>query len=275
MAPLPPGAQLPTFENLGVAPLDAQKVDADKIAKHWVSEFGAAVAKKDIPGILSTLYEKPWWRDIFALTWDLRTFFGQDKIEQFLKDRFPESNFSKISYVDAQYQQPWSDVAWICTQFEFETEVATGRGIVRLVPTSQGWKALIVATNIEGLKGFPELIGPLRNFAPSHGKWVDQRKQEQEFAESDPEVLIVGGGQSGLDIGVRLKLLGTSNLIVEKNKRVGDQWRNRYEALCLHDPVCKSSRSLTVTITSTYDAVLRVRSHALPQVCFMYSGSWL
>jgi len=27
--------------------------------------------------------------------------------------------------------------------------------------------------------------------------------------------------------------------VVEKNPRIGDNWRNRYEALCLHDPVCE------------------------------------
>ena len=26
-------------------------------------------------------------------------------------------------------------------------------------------------------------------------------------------------------------------IIVEKNARAGDSWRNRYKSLCLHDPV--------------------------------------
>ena len=52
-------------------------------------------------------------------------------------------------------------------------------------------------------------------------------------------VLVVGGGQSGLEIAARLKLLGVSTLVCEKQARVGDQWRHRYAALCLHDVVCK------------------------------------
>ncbi|KAF8661622.1 hypothetical protein AX16_001296, partial [Volvariella volvacea WC 439] len=53
----------------------------------------------------------------------------------------------------------------------------------------------------------------------------------------DPTVLIIGGGHSGLDVAARLKALGVSTLIVEKNDQIGDNWGKRYEALCLHDPV--------------------------------------
>ena len=45
-------------------------------------------------------------------------------------------------------------------------------------------------------------------------------------------------GHSGLDVAARLKYLGVKTLIVERNPRVGDNWRNRYEGLCLHDYVC-------------------------------------
>lgn len=41
---------------------------------------------------------------------------------------------------------------------------------------------------------------------------------------------------SGLMLGARLKALGVNALIVERNKRIGDNWRGRYEALSLHLP---------------------------------------
>jgi len=53
----------------------------------------------------------------------------------------------------------------------------------------------------------------------------------------DPKVVVIGGGQSGLDVAARLKLLDIPTLVVERQQRIGDQWRNRYQALCLHDPV--------------------------------------
>lgn len=235
----PPGAILPTFDNLGVAPVNLKELDADKVAQIWFSVFSKAVAARDIKGILSTMCDKPWWRDTFALTWDMRTFFDKDKISQFLNERLPVTNFSNPTFLSANLAQPWNDMAWIAVQFAFETDIATGRGVVFLVPTPTGWKALIISTILDALKGFPEQLGKLRNPFPNHGKWAEERKREQEFPDGDPEVLIIGGGQSGLDVAVRLKVLGTSNLIIEKNARIGDQWRNRYDALCLHDPVCE------------------------------------
>lgn len=42
--------------------------------------------------------------------------------------------------------------------------------------------------------------------------------------------------RSGLQISARLKALGVTTLLVERNKRIGDNWRNRYEYLSLHLP---------------------------------------
>jgi len=48
---------------------------------------------------------------------------------------------------------------------------------------------------------------------------------------------VIGGGQAGIILGARLKKVGVPAIIVEKNPRPGDSWRNRYKSLCLHDPV--------------------------------------
>lgn len=44
-------------------------------------------------------------------------------------------------------------------------------------------------------------------------------------------------GQAGLNVAARLQHLGLSCLIIEKNARVGDNWRCRYRTLVTHDPV--------------------------------------
>ncbi|HEV2037971.1 MAG TPA: NAD(P)/FAD-dependent oxidoreductase, partial [Candidatus Eremiobacteraceae bacterium] len=41
----------------------------------------------------------------------------------------------------------------------------------------------------------------------------------------------------GLSIAARLRQLNVDTLIVDRNKRVGDNWRNRYHALTLHNQV--------------------------------------
>jgi putative flavoprotein involved in K+ transport len=52
-----------------------------------------------------------------------------------------------------------------------------------------------------------------------------------------PYCVIIGGGQGGIALGARLKRLGVPTIILEKNARAGDSWRNRYKSLVLHDPV--------------------------------------
>ena len=55
--------------------------------------------------------------------------------------------------------------------------------------------------------------------------------------DASPEILIIGGGQSGLALAAQLQHLGIPYLIAEQNPRIGDNWRNRYDSLILHDPV--------------------------------------
>ena len=55
--------------------------------------------------------------------------------------------------------------------------------------------------------------------------------------ETQPDVVIIGGGQGGIALGARLRQLGVPTIIVERNERPGDSWRKRYKSLCLHDPV--------------------------------------
>jgi putative flavoprotein involved in K+ transport len=52
----------------------------------------------------------------------------------------------------------------------------------------------------------------------------------------DLDVLVVGGGQAGLAMGYHLKQAGHRFQIVERNPRLGDSWRNRYDSLVLFTP---------------------------------------
>jgi hypothetical protein len=151
-------------------------------------------------------------------------------------------NMRNLNLRDDAYlrlMRPYPDVVWINMMFDFETEVGIGSGIIRVVPTSNGdWKAHVVYTNLEDLKGFPEKINSLRDDNTNNSLWATERREAVEFKDKEPTALIIGGSQNGLGIAARLKALGVSALVVEKTPRIGDSWRNRYEALCLHDPVC-------------------------------------
>ncbi|KAL4064288.1 hypothetical protein V8B97DRAFT_1319745 [Scleroderma yunnanense] len=195
---------------------------------------------KDVTGILDLLIDDAFWRDMLALTWDFHTYEGRDNVKQFLTDQLLKFNLSAFKLCEdrVRLDRLYEDLVWIQGIFNFDTTVGHASGVFRLVPLADGsWKAHVVYTNLDDLKGFPEKIGPLRNHEPNHGKWADMREREQEFLDKEPTVVIVGGGQSGLDVAARLKMLGINSLVVERNNRIGDNWRNRYAALCLHDQV--------------------------------------
>ena len=93
------------------------------------------------------------------------------------------------------------------------------------------------------MKGFEEQLGIARPRGSAYSRdfrgpnWLDLRKAAAEYADHDPAVLVVGGGQSGLCIAARLKQLQVDTLIVDREERIGDNWRNRYHALTLHNQV--------------------------------------
>jgi cation diffusion facilitator CzcD-associated flavoprotein CzcO len=53
--------------------------------------------------------------------------------------------------------------------------------------------------------------------------------------------MLVGAGQTGLQIAARFRQLSIPTLVVDKAARVGDQWRARYPTLSLHTPRQHSS----------------------------------
>ena len=50
------------------------------------------------------------------------------------------------------------------------------------------------------------------------------------------DVIVIGGGQSGLSVGYYLKTLGVDFVILDAGARVGDAWRKRWDSLRLFTP---------------------------------------
>jgi putative flavoprotein involved in K+ transport len=130
--------------------------------------------------------------------------------------------------------------------FAFETAEGSGSGVLRLTPDAgdgRTLKAWTLLTALDALKGVEERIGRARPDGKAYARdfrgpnWLDQRRSAASYADRDPSVLVVGGGQAGLSIAARLGQLGVDTLIVDREQRVGDNWRNRYHALTLHNQV--------------------------------------
>jgi putative flavoprotein involved in K+ transport len=216
------------------------------IASEWFRQFGEALDQRDAARAADLFLAEGWWRDLLAFTWDLRTFHGA----QTIRAAFGET-VGAVGPRDFRLEPgreavlTGSDVTRTVEAFcRFETRLARGRGFIRLVPAENGgWKAWTLLTAMEELKGHEEQLAARRTKGVVHGEhkdrrnWLEQRLDETAFADAEPQVLVVGGGQAGLTIAARLKQLGVPTLIIEKHDRIGDNWRSRYHSLVLHDPV--------------------------------------
>ncbi|MFN2568517.1 MAG: flavin-containing monooxygenase [Candidatus Dormibacteria bacterium] len=221
-----------------------------EVAGAWLASFGAALEAGDLSAVEGLFLPDGWWRDLLAFTWDLRTFSGSRAIAEAFKSTLEAvcpSRFRLTSGKDAAVVEPAPGMRWIQAFFDFETAVGRGVGFLRLMPAGTEpdtpWKAWTVLTTLDELKGLEEPSGPRRPHGVDHGEhrgrrsWLERRQDEQSLAGGDPAVVVVGAGQGGLTIAARLKQLGVDTLVVERNPRVGDNWRNRYRYLVLHDPV--------------------------------------
>ncbi len=210
---------------------------ASQKAALWVSGFADALSRGDAEEAAGQFTETCFWRDLVAFSWNVVTFEGRDAIAAMLRESLPRIRPSGWA-VDGEASGADGVIeAWI----SFETDTARGRGHLRL----KDGKCWTLLTAITELKGHEERRGPTREMGAEHGStlgrrsWAERRAQEQaELGTTvQPYVLVVGGGQGGIGLGARLRRLGVPAIIIDKNDRPGDAWRNRYKSLCLHDPV--------------------------------------
>ncbi|MDZ4291973.1 MAG: NAD(P)/FAD-dependent oxidoreductase, partial [Hydrogenophaga sp.] len=210
-------------------------------ASSWLSDFETALSTGDINAVTSAFTEDSFWRDLVAFTWNIRTQEGRPAIAAMLRDRLADTAPSHFALEGEATEADGIVDAW----FTFETRVARGRGHLRLKATPEGDQAWTFLTTMTELKGFEEKRGENRIKGAEHGSkkarksWLELRQEEEAKLgyEEQPYVVIIGGGQGGIILAARLKKLGVPTIVVEKNARAGDSWRNRYKSLCLHDPV--------------------------------------
>jgi phosphoglycerate dehydrogenase-like enzyme len=99
----------------------------------------------------------------------------------------------------------------------------------------------MILTALDELRGHEDAWKKWDAAAEAHSRdfgapnWLDQRNAARNYADREPAVIVVGGGQAGLSIAARLKQLGVDTLIVDRHERIGDNWRKRYHALTLHN----------------------------------------
>ncbi|MQA82538.1 MAG: SidA/IucD/PvdA family monooxygenase [Streptosporangiales bacterium] len=221
----------------------------DEVFSAWLREFGSAMEDADPARIADCVVDDGYWRDILSFTWAYRTFSGRAEIESALKATLPEvapRGFRSAAGRIEPRLVKRSGERVVEAFFDFDTTVGRGTGFVRLLLDEANPlrpRARLLLTTLQELHGFEEHVGDRRPTGVEHSEnfagdnWLDARANEQEFADREPEVLVVGGAQAGLTLAARLRQFGVDALVVEKNPRIGDNWRNRYHSLTLHNEV--------------------------------------
>ena len=214
-------------------------------AVQWLEGFEAALTAGDRTALAALFAPECHYRDMLAFSWTIRPDQGADSIAATLADA--QTATGARNFALAEGRTPPRVVRRLGVEvyeaiFRFETATGRGFGVVRL-PSETPAQAWVLMTSLDELKGHEEQTGARRPSGAAYSRnfgglnWLDQRVKARAFADRDPAVLVVGGGQNGLAVAACLGQLGIDTLVVDKYPRIGDNWRVRYHSLALHNQI--------------------------------------
>lgn len=216
-------------------------------AGRWIRDFESALAASDAAAMDGLFVEQPSLRDNGALTWDFRQFHGRDAVVATLLgvvDQIQPRDFRVSTVWPGPRLVGEVDGGVVEAFFDFETEAGRAVAMINADPddgSPYGFRVRAIYTRLEELKDVrdPELHPRGNGYIPAYPGQTfpeyDQRRRQ--WADGDPQVLVVGAGQAGLVAAAHLAQVGVRALIIDKYDRVGDNWRLRYDSLCLHNTV--------------------------------------
>lgn len=168
------------------------------------------------------------WRDHFALTGSLRSFYSSNSIITAWQETSSQRSIGPIMLDSASatvIRHP-TGPAWINCKFSFEGQhplKTSCIGFVSLVPVDDNsgqWKIWVLRTILQNLDGQPDVD----QLQPAGGL-------EDLDASATFDCVVIGGGPAGLAMAGRLKAMGLSYVLIDKNTSIGDNWKNRYESV--------------------------------------------
>ena len=224
-------------------------LDIQDVVQAWLERLNKACEQHSIEPWLQLFDEDSHWREVVALTWTLSTTSGREALANNLSAGVKRMGAHDFQ-IDDQRQPPRiierAGERVIEAILRFDTRIGQAAALVRLKCPQDGVRpqsAWTFHTTLESIHGYEESTIKAQRADPVfdrdfHGpNWLDKRTQSQRFEDREPTVLIVGGGHAGLSVAARLGAIGVDCLVVDKEKRIGDNWRLRYQGLMLHNQV--------------------------------------
>ncbi|KAI0719657.1 FAD/NAD-P-binding domain-containing protein [Cerioporus squamosus] len=203
--------------------------DAHTVAAAWLSSCSSSLCNGNIEAFTSLFLPTGWLRDLLVFSWDIRSLEGPHKISQYLSGTLTAAGVTDIRLVTDVAELAPRAFAILHTRatgveltFSFSCRNGQGRGNARLLRDVDGaYRAITVMMELADLRGHEEAR-------------VLLNEPSSAITACDPYVLIVGAAQTGLQLAARFKRMQISSVVIERNARVGDVWRNRYPSLTLH-----------------------------------------
>ena len=211
--------------------------------ERWIGALDEALREGSSPALEKLFAPDSHWRNIFGLAWQFATVSGRPQLTRELLRRAAEAGAIGFKLDTAALPPRRAVVAGrevIEAIFSFETSDGPGTGAIRLLP---GGTRLPVAWTISTVLDFDRLCAAratqvadqshARDFAAPD--WLEQRQASAAYHNREPDVLIVGGGHAGISVAVECRRAGLDALVVDRETRIGDNWRLRYRGLKLHN----------------------------------------
>ena len=146
-----------------------------------------------------------YWRDLVAFTWNIKTMEGRDQVRDMLTHRLKQVKPRDWRVAEGEVATEADGIleSWI----SFETEIARGYGLIR-IKDGAIWTLLTTMAELKGHEekaGFTRPLGARHGVNPGAKTWKELRDEEAEKLgyETQPYVLIVGGGQGAIGLGAR------------------------------------------------------------------------
>ncbi len=229
-----------------IAPVGS--MEATRAATEWLQAFNAAIAGRDVNAAVALFVADGHWRDLVAFTGSIGTVSGQADIARTLAGCLNHSAPGELTLAAGRTPARWVTRAGrevLEAILDFRTAQGIGSGVLRAIADPQGpggVRAWVLVTALNALHGDDrrglsreQALDSSREFGGEN--WLDRRNQARAYVDHDPDVLIIGAGQAGLSIAARLSTAGVDTLVIDRESRIGDNWRQRYHSLTLHNEV--------------------------------------
>jgi hypothetical protein len=226
------------------------------VIREWLARLEGAMAAQDWTAAADLVRDDGCWRDMLGVTGQLRNAQGADRVASMLASGPADAGaatFRILKVLKAEYSSRLARDS-IDAIFEFCGPLGRGQGLVRVLRKDVDLdlpRAWVVFTTLDALPGrngaddadlkiqirdsmLEDAVAVRQRAADVHTR-VSKSAAAQAFDGIEPTVLVVGAGQSGLAVAARLQRAGVSTVVVDKHRRIGDNWRSRYDSLWLHN----------------------------------------